>query len=120
MHILGDHTVDFHTPKSVIVRAMSSLQSAQTWADSVVSGIVLSNNDQKTPSDSVLISHTSPQLPSKKEAFHTEFANDHWALGVPLPKPSIASLLSTNTYMANIPSEEIDRCTIYNLSFSNN
>jgi hypothetical protein len=92
-----------------MIRGTSAIDSAQIWADAIVSGIVLFNDDQKTPSDAVLISNTSPQSPQKKEMIHTEYQNDHWAVGVLLSKPSIASLVSTQTYMANIPADEIDR-----------
>jgi hypothetical protein len=68
----GAQSDGFHTPKDAIICGKSSFQSAQTWADTIVSGIVLFNDDQKTPTDAVLIGHTSPVFPEKKMSFtHT-------------------------------------------------
>jgi hypothetical protein len=69
----------------------------------------LFNDDQKTPTDAVLIGHTSPVFPEKKNVLHTHYANDHWTNGAVLLKPSIAILVSADNYMSNLPSEEINR-----------
>jgi hypothetical protein len=103
----GAQSDGFHTPKDAIIRGKSSIATAQTWADTVVSGIVLFNDDQKTPTDVVLIGHTSPQFPDKISVSHTLYASDHWANGVVLLMPSIAILLGTENFMSNLSSEDL-------------
>jgi hypothetical protein len=53
----------------------------------------LFNDNQKTPTDVVLIGHTSPEFPDKISVSHTLYASDHWANGAVLLMPSIAILL---------------------------
>jgi hypothetical protein len=62
----------------------------KTWADTIVGGIMMYNQDITTPEDAVLMGQTCSAPHPKILSKHTHYAHDHWKSGVSIEYPSIA------------------------------
>jgi hypothetical protein len=61
----------------------------KTWADIIVGGIMMYNDDTAAPDDAVIMGQASSDIPVLT-AQHTYYAQPHWATGASTEYPSIA------------------------------
>ncbi|KAM0903673.1 hypothetical protein ACQ4PT_018515 [Festuca glaucescens] len=87
----ADKNAMYETPKNLLpCHARSPADSMKTWADTILGGIMMYNEDTEVPIDVVVMGQTCAQTPDKPDLRHTHYTKDHWRAGTGVEYPSIA------------------------------
>ncbi|KAK1632974.1 hypothetical protein QYE76_007289 [Lolium multiflorum] len=88
--ILATASTSMRTPAQLKpCTARSPAEMVKTWADIIVGGIMMYNDDTAAPDDAVIMGQASSDIPVLT-AQHTYYAQPHWATGASTEYPSIA------------------------------
>ncbi|EMS51535.1 hypothetical protein TRIUR3_15206 [Triticum urartu] len=93
------------TPKQPKLPAQ--LDPSKNWADSIIGGIIMFNDEADPPEDAVLFAQISPFKPTPSSTVHTSYADSHWTDGRSHIDPPPSVLVDIDSYIRNTPSTDI-------------
>lgn len=94
--------------KKTVPQYKSNHDSIKSWADTIVGGILIYNDDISLPDGSVILGQTSPRPEQEIILTHSHYAVSHWSSGTNIDFPSIAlqDRLASTIYRLQIADKE--------------